>query len=250
MYLTIQGLVLRVTDYNDRDSLLTLLTKRHGRLTVKARGLRRKNSPLTAACQLLTYSEFIVFENRNYYTINEAHPIDIFEPLRRDITKLSLATYFAQVAEVLSQEDMPNPELQALVLNCLHALARLPIPEKQVKAVFELRSLCIGGFTPDVQGCCVCGSETPDRFDLTAGTFICSTCIGAEEGLRMPVTPDVLTAVRYIVYCESKRLFSFTMSDENMVLLGNLTEGYLMCQLSQGFSSLDFYKSLVETELY
>jgi len=42
MYLTIQGIVLRVTDYNDKDALLTMLTRRHGRLTVKARGLRRK----------------------------------------------------------------------------------------------------------------------------------------------------------------------------------------------------------------
>ena len=36
MYLTIQGIVLRVTDYNDKDALLTMLTRRHGRLTVKA----------------------------------------------------------------------------------------------------------------------------------------------------------------------------------------------------------------------
>ena len=48
MYLTIQGIVLRVTDYNDRDALLTVLSRRHGKLTVKARGLRRKNSPLSS----------------------------------------------------------------------------------------------------------------------------------------------------------------------------------------------------------
>ena len=35
MYLTIQGIVLRVTDYNDRDALLTLLTRRHGKLTAR-----------------------------------------------------------------------------------------------------------------------------------------------------------------------------------------------------------------------
>ena len=64
MYLTTQGIVLRVTDYNDRDALLTLLTTRHGKLTVKARGLRRKNSPLIAVCQLLAYGEFTLFEYR------------------------------------------------------------------------------------------------------------------------------------------------------------------------------------------
>ena len=71
MYLTTQGLVLRVTDYNDRDALLTLLTPNHGKLTVKARGLRRKNSPLIAPCQLLAYGEFTLFEYKNQYTINK-----------------------------------------------------------------------------------------------------------------------------------------------------------------------------------
>ena len=138
MYLTIQGIVLRVTDYNDKDALLTMLTRRHGRLTVKARGLRRKNSPLIAPCQLLSYGEFTLFEYRGQYTINEAQSIELFTPLRRDLTKLSLGTYFAQVSEVLSQEDMPNPDLQSLLLNCLYALSRLDLPESQVKAVFEL----------------------------------------------------------------------------------------------------------------
>ena len=35
MYLTTKALVLRVTDYNDRDALLTVLTRNHGKLTVK-----------------------------------------------------------------------------------------------------------------------------------------------------------------------------------------------------------------------
>ena len=64
MHLTTQGIVLRVTDYGDRDALLTLLTTSQGKLTVKARGLRRKNSSLIASCQLLAYGEFTLFEYR------------------------------------------------------------------------------------------------------------------------------------------------------------------------------------------
>ena len=128
MYLTIRGVVLRVSDYNDRDALLTLLTQKHGKLTVKARGLRRKNSPLTAVCQLLAFGEFTVFEYRGQYTVNEAHVLNLFQGLRSDMDRLALASYFAQVAEVLSQEDYPTPELQSLLLNCLYALAELQLP--------------------------------------------------------------------------------------------------------------------------
>lgn len=243
MYLTTQALVLRVTDYNDRDALLTLLTKDNGKLTVKAKGLRRKNSPLIAPCQLLAFGEFTLFEYRGMYTVNEAHSIELFQPLRRDLTKLSLSTYFAQVAELVAQEDMPNPDLISLVLNCLHGLSKLSLPETQVKAVFELRCASLAGYTPDLFGCHVCGSSQPVFFDLSGGSLLCRSC--QSSGIRMPINAGVLDAMRYIVSCEPKKLFSFSVGPENLEQLSSLTESYLTTQLERGFSTLDFYKSLL-----
>lgn len=246
MYLTIQGIVLRVTDYNDRDALLTLLTRRHGKLTVKARGLRRKNSPLIAPCQLLAYGEFTLFEYRGQYTINEAQSLELFLPLRRDLTKLSLGTYFAQVTEVLSQEDLPNPELLSLLLNCLYALSNTEIPEPQIKASFELRAVCLSGYTPDLFGCHMCGSQTPERFDLSQGRLECIECRDPESsGIRMPVTPSTLEAMRYICLCDPKKLLAFRIGKESLQTLSALAEAYLTTQLERGFSTLDFYKSLL-----
>ena len=245
MYLTIQAIVLRVTDYNDKDALLTVLTRSHGKLTIKARGLRRKNSPLIAPCQLLAFGEFTLFEYKNQYTINEAHSIELFQSLRRDLTKLSLGTYFAQVADVLSQEDLPNPELQSLLLNCLFALSKLNEPEDKVKAVFELRSAVLAGYMPELFGCHVCGNQSPDRFDISEGMLECSSCRSLGGGIRMPVTPGVLEAMRYICLCEPKKLLSFNIGQENLDKLCNLTEAYLTTQLERGFSTLDFYKSLL-----
>ena len=245
MYLTIQAIVLRVTDYNDRDALLTVLSRNHGKLTIKARGLRRKNSPLIAPCQLLSYGEFTLFEYKGQYSINEAHSLELFSPLRRDLTKLSLGTYFAQAAEVISQEDLPNPELQSLLLNCLFALSKLDISEAKVKAVFELRAACLAGYMPDLFGCHNCGNQTPDRFDISEGLLECHACRSVGGGIRMPVTAGVLEAMRYICLCESKKLLSFNIGQENLEKLSNLTEAYLTTQLERGFSTLDFYKSLL-----
>lgn len=245
MYLTIKGLVLRVTDYNDKDALLTVLSQRHGKLTVKARGLRRKNSPLVAPCQLLAYGEFTLFEYRGAYTINEASSIELFQNLRRDLTKLSLGTYFAQVAEVISQEDLPNPELQSLVLNCLYALSNMNQPENKVRAGFELRAACLAGYTPDLTGCHVCGSQTPDQFDISAGMLECKKCRNSmSDGIRMPVSAGTLAAMRYLISCDGNRLFSFQIGEDAQAQLSQIAESYLSTQLERGFSTLDFYKSL------
>lgn len=246
MYLTVKGLVMRVTNYNDHDALLTVLTHTNGKLTVKARGLRRKNSPLIAPCQLLAYSEFVLFENKGYYTINEARTVALFHGLRKDLQKLYLGSYFSQVADVLSQEDRPNPELLQLVLNALHVLSSTDIKELLIKAVFEFRCACLAGFSPDLNGCLRCGNELPDRFDVSTGFLECTVCRDSEsDGIRMPITPGVLSALRYIATCDPKRLFSFSVGDETLLNLSRVTELYLSTQLEQGFSALDFYKSLL-----
>ena len=248
MYLTTKALVLRITDYNDKDSLMTLLTSDYGKLTVKARGLRRKNSPLIAPCQLLAYGDFTLFEYRGQYTVNEASVIELFQGIRKDLGKLSLGTYFAQVVDVLSQEDIPNPELLSVILNSLYAMDKLSKNELLVKSVFELRAASIAGYTPDLYGCHVCGSQLPCYFDISGGALLCEKCRNTASGIRLPVSMAILEAMRYIIYSDRKKLFSFELGAESLSQLSGITESYLATQLERGFSTLDFYKSLFVQE--
>lgn len=244
MFLKTDGLVVRQVNYKDNDQILTVLTKEHGLMTLKARGVRSRSSRLKGACQLLAYSEFTVFENLGFHTIDEANAIQMFPELRTGIELLSLASYFAQVAEILSQEDMPNPELLSLTLNALYALCRRLCTPELVKAAFELRAACLGGYTPELSGCAVCGDPEPDRFDVRGGILCCASC-SAGEGLRLPVSPGSLAAMRYLVSCDAKRLFAFRLEGRAVKELCDLAETYLQTQLERGFYTLDFYKSLL-----
>ena len=78
MRLTTQGIVLRETNYKEADKILTVLTRDLGKRTVKARGCRRKNSKLTAASQLLVYSEMTLSERGEFTTLTEADPLEQF----------------------------------------------------------------------------------------------------------------------------------------------------------------------------
>lgn len=246
MYLTTQGLVLRVCPYNDTDAMLTVLTGEYGKISAKVRGLRRKNSPLSAPCQLLALAEFTLFEYKNAYTVNEAHTVELFTEIRKDLQLLSLGTYFAQAAEVISQEDLPNPQLLSLVLNCLYGLSKLGVSEEQAKAVFELRSACLAGYTPELSGCYACGAPTPEMFNISQGHLECTRCRSeASDGIRIPISSGILDAMRYICGCDPQRLFSFSLPQTGMQQLSQITEAYLSAQLERGFSTLDFYKTLI-----
>lgn len=243
MYLKTKGLVLREVAYKESDKILTVLTENYGKMTLKARGVRKVGSPLKAACQFLACGEFTIFEYRGMSTINEAQTIELFGELRKDLELLSLGTYFAQVAEVLSQEDAPTPELLSLTLNALYALGKLGREQLLVKAAFELRAACQAGFSPDLEGCRTCGNPQPDRFVLTDGCLECTGCRGGEE-IRLPVSAGALAAMRHITGCLPGKLFSFLLAADSLKELSGITESYLSTQLERSFSTLDFYKSL------
>lgn len=248
MFYTTKGLILRETQYKESDKLLDVLTSDLGKLTVKARGVRRKNSPLRSGCQLLTYSELTLFEKNGYYTVNEAEPLELFNGLRTDIELLSLGSYFAQLLAAVSAEDRVSPELLSLGLNSLYALSSLKKPQGLVKAAFELRLMALSGFSPDLEGCAVCGDPSADRFYFLQGTLLCGSCPkpqGAGECQR--VSRGTLAAMGHILSCSPKRLFSFTLPEETLKELGEVTEKFLLSQLGQDFYTLDFYKRLFLT---
>ena len=247
MRLTTQGIVLRETNYKEADKILTVLTRDWGKRTVKARGCRRKNSKLTAASQLLVYSELTLSERGEFTTLTEADPLEQFWSVRQDLETLALASYFAEVAEASAQEGETCPELLSLLLNCLYALDTLKKPRALVKAVFELRLLCLTGYEPLLDACAVCGAPEPlrARLHLSQGVLCCAACrerLGG--GVSMPLSPGALAAARYIVSGPPKKLFSFALAEERLRRLGQATEAFLMTQQERGFRTLEYYKQL------
>ena len=116
------GLVLRETVTRDADKILTVLTLDRGRLSVIARGARRKGSRVAAACQLLAYSEMTLYERGRWTMLDAADTIELFDGLRQDLTALSLAAYFAELTEAVS--DGSGGDVLPLLLNALYAVRK------------------------------------------------------------------------------------------------------------------------------
>ena len=224
---------------------MTILTP-EGKVTAKARGVRRKGSRLAAACQLLVYSELTLFEYKDHYTVNEAASLEQFWGIKRDVELVALGSYFAEVCEAVAEEGVPEQGLLSLILNSLYALDKLKKPQEQVKAVFELKTACLAGYEPLLDACAVCGAQ-PDRpaFHIREGVLHCAPCRGeVGEGISMPLTPAAAAAMRHVAYGDPKRLFSFQLDEASMSRMADACEAFLAAQLERGFRTLDFYKQI------
>ncbi|MBR5769687.1 MAG: DNA repair protein RecO, partial [Clostridia bacterium] len=195
---------------------------------------------------LFCYSEFALYKSRERYSLNSADLIEGFFALRRDISVVALCSYMSQVAYSLLDENAETAEILPLVLNCFHLAAEGKKPLRQIKACFEMRLASILGFTPLLDACEKCGSadfapEGVSWLDVQSGVLRCDAC---REAASVPLSPAVLQAVRHIVSAEAGRLFSFSLGEENLLLLEQVTEKYLLTQCGRGFPALDFYKGL------
>ena len=246
MYVNTTGIVLRETKYKDSSKILTVLTSSHGKLTVSARGALRKNSKLAAVTQLLAYSEMTLFCNKGRWTLNEARSVQQFIGLRQDLTLISLGAYIAELVEAVADEDSPNTELLPLCLNALYALSEGLKEPDIVKPAFELRLMAVSGYAPLMSSCAVCSKTELIRafLDKTGGTLRCESCPASDLEKPSPLSPGALQAAKYIISCESKKLFSFTVGKEALKELSAACEGYLLSQLDRRFGTLDFYHKL------
>ncbi|HJH62997.1 MAG TPA: DNA repair protein RecO [Firmicutes bacterium] len=244
MHLTTNALVLREVNYKESDKILTVLTQQEGKLTVSARGCRRKGSAIAAASQLLVWSEMTLYEYRGRWALREAATQRRFDGVRSDLDRLALASYFAEVTELLAEEGQPEPELLSLTLNCLHALDQMDLPLGQVKTAFEWRAMALAGYEPRTEGCAVCGRARPERpcLQLSQGVVRCEGCGGASGA--MPLTDSALTALRHMVAGSPKRLFAIRTDPVSLERLCAASEAYLLTQMERGFRTLDFYQSL------
>ena len=247
MHLTTNALVLREVNYKESDKILTLLTEAEGKLTVSARGCRKKDSPISSACQLLAWAEFTLYEFKGLWSVKETASERLFEGARADLDKLALASYFAEVTEALAEEGQAEPGLLAVTLNCLHALDKMDLPLAQVKAAYEWRAMALAGYEPQIGRCGVCFREQPEEpcIHLGEGMLHCAACrdkLG--EGGSMPLTSSALAALRHIVWGPRKRLLSFRLDGEGLQRLSEASEAYLMTRLERGFRTLDFYKQI------
>ena len=244
MQQTVKGLIIREQTIGESDRLVTLLTGDLGLVRAFVRRAKTIKNQNLSATSLFVYGEFSLYRGRDAYVVDAAQPIEMFFDLRADIERLALAQYFAQLTYFLGAEEQPAPETLRLVLNALHLLCKGEKDMRIVKAAVEMRMLTLGGYMPNLLACYRCGTYESDPmfFDIEEGCLYCKDCF-RNHAITVPL--GVVSALRYICLADIVKVFSFSLTDENLDILCDVSEKYLISRIDHKLTTLEFYKSLI-----
>lgn len=252
MQIKTDGLTIRELNVGESDRIITLLTRDKGVVRASAKGARRPKNRLSSACRLFCYSRFTLYEGREKYIIDDAEPLEVFMGVRKELTRLALAQYFAELAGAVAPRDEPAEPFLRLLLNALHLLETGAKPPALLKAAFEMRLLTLAGYMPDLVACEGCGAYEHDTMYLlpVTGALYCADCIAnnlctPEECRRaVPLSKGALAALRHTVYSDFGRLFAFTLPERPQRELAAAAESFLLAQLDRTFPTLEFYRGV------
>lgn len=237
------GIIIKQTEFGESNRMLSIFTKEYGIIRASVYGAKSIKSSKGASSQFLCFSEFELSKgNSDIYTVYSATAIESFYPVSEDIEKLSLAVYLCDITYHTLGAENRDGQILSLLLNTLYALAYNKIEIRKAKCVYELKLMSLLGYSPVLTKCVKCGNiGNIVRFSAGDGGLICSKC--NTKGIA--VNKSVVDAMNYIISSESKKMFSFSVTDEILLTLEKISEEYVKTQLDTELGSLIYLKNIM-----
>ncbi|GIJ35512.1 DNA repair protein RecO [Micromonospora sediminimaris] len=198
------AVVLRVQKLGESDRIITLLTRRHGRLRAVARGVRRTMSKFGARLEPFGHVDVQLAgdpkgeHGSSLHSVSQVEGIDLYgKRFLGDYPRYTAASAIAETAERLTPvEREPSLRLFQLTLGALRALADGGHATTLVLDAYLLRGMALAGWAPALTACAVCGTPGRHRaFSVPAGGAVCPDCRPPGAAHPAPATIDLMSAL-------------------------------------------------------
>jgi DNA repair protein RecO (recombination protein O) len=173
------AVVLRVQKLGESDRIVTLFTRRKGRLRAVAKGVRRTMSKFGARLEPFGHIDVQLLEGRTLDVVSQVEGIDLYgKRFFDDYPRYTAASAIAETAERLTPiEEEPSLRLFLLTLGAIRALAEREHTGPLVLDAYLLRAMGVAGWAPALRECAVCGAPGAHRsFSVPAGGCVCPDC--------------------------------------------------------------------------
>src|ERR671938_1191831 len=193
-----EAVVLRTQRLGGVAPIVTLLTRRTGRVRAVAKGVRRTRSKFGARLEPFSHVDLQLYTGRNLDIVSQAESIRSYgQPIVTDYPAYTAGTAVLETADRLTAEEKePSLRLFLLVVGALRSLAERSHPPGLVLDEFLLRAMSVAGWEPALHGCARCGEEGPHRhFSVPAGGTVCPACRPTGSAMPNPVTVELLEAL-------------------------------------------------------
>lgn len=256
--ITVQGVVLSAMPIGEYDKRIVLLTRERGKISAFASGARRPNSPLRAAANALVFGSFELREGRNSNYLQNVTITHQFVELARHQPAIYYAYYFLELADYFGREGTDEREMMNLLYLTVKALLHPDRQERLIRCIFELRTMAVQGYCPELTGCVSCQkplleaslspSEPEDPgfswfFSQGNHGLLCQDCARHVRDARR-IRSGVRYTMQFIAAAPLGKLYNFRISEELLRELESVVHAYVENNTDRHFKTLDILEMM------
>lgn len=116
------GIILKRTNYGEADRIITVFTKKYGKIRILAKGVRRITSRRGPNIELFNLVTLFIHKGQTFDILTEAQVIDTFAHIREKLEVIGLAYYCCELVDGLCAEHQPHVKVFDLLNNMLEEL--------------------------------------------------------------------------------------------------------------------------------
>jgi DNA repair protein RecO (recombination protein O) len=188
--------VLRTHKLGEADRILTLLSRRHGKVRAVAKGVRRTSSKFGARLEPFMVADVQLYKGRTLDIVQQAESLGSYgADIATDYERYTAASAMSETADRLNESEA-TPQQYLLLVGGLRSLARGDHAPRSVLDSYLLRVMSLSGWAPSLLECARCGAPGPhDWFVAQLGGIVCSACAPTGSPRVAPETGDLLRAL-------------------------------------------------------
>lgn len=205
----VEGIVIKETNYGETSKILNILTKEYGLIGVMSKGCRSLKSELCSLSSKFTYGIFnLYYKEDKLSTLKSIDLIDSFKEMRKDILKISYASYILEITEQVYKQNGIN-EIYELLKASLLKINEGMDPQV-ITNILELKYLDYLGVSPIIDSCAKCGTTSNIKtLSVKRGGYICSECYSGEN----VVNPKTVTMLRMFYYVDIAKISNVNINE-------------------------------------
>jgi DNA repair protein RecO (recombination protein O) len=191
-----EAVVLRTQKLGEADRIVTLLTRRHGKIRAVGKGVRRTKSKFGSSLEPFTHVDVQCYLGRELDIVTQAQILSTHAALTADYPRYTAATAMLETADRFTEEREPALRLFLLLTSALKSLDAGEHDSSLVLDAFVLRTLSISGYAPGLDDCARCGATGPHRsFHVASGGAVCATCRAPGSASPSPASITLMKAL-------------------------------------------------------
>lgn len=223
-----QGIVLKSINFGELDRIITLFTRKKGKIQVVAKGARKVGNRFGPALDCPAISNFMFYESRGMPVLSQAEIVECYREIGKKTDQWVFANYLLFTVDRCYEQEEPDERIFETILFYLDLSMKCE-NYSILSLKFRIDLIRFLGFLPRIQFCAICGKrfkKIPIGWSTSSGGMVCEKCSSSKTDIHY-LSSEMMSLLAKILIFSCASCLSIQLQENQFAYLDRIISEFL-----------------------